>query len=328
MKQYDILCIGEILVDLISREPGKTLSESGVFSRFPGGAPANVAVGLAKLGQAVNFTGRVGDDSFGCFLKKNLEADGVGTSALVTDKERQTRLAFVSIDEQGERSFEFFVKNPADLALAAADINAMTLKRLKVVHFGSLALTDKNSRREFFRIVSQIPSDTLISFDPNYRSSLWRSETEAYETLNSFASKAHILKLDIEEAKFLYHSDSLDDVLGIMAFDTTQIVAITLGQNGCILKTRNFHVQVPGFTVDVADTTGCGDAFMAALIDGILVYDKKPQDLSISKLSIIGRRANAAGALTALQFGARSGLPTRSELDEFLLTVTDEKVNE
>lgn len=316
MKQSEIVCIGEILVDLISEK-------AGIFRQYPGGAPANVAVGLAKLGQRVEFAGRVGDDSFGRFLRQHLETAAIGIDSLITDRDRPTRLAFVRIDEQGERSFEFFGEYPADLALTAADIPARLLNRAKVIHFGSLALTDPKSLREFERIVEKAATDSLISFDPNYRSSLWRSETEAFKTLNSFASKAHILKMDIEEAKFLCNCDNLDDVLKMLIFDTTQIVAITLGKDGCVLKTGKFTVEVAGFDVNVMDTTGCGDAFMAALIDSLMISGKRPENLSCDDLYTIGRRANAAGALTAMQFGAMSGLPTCSELEKFLTTFTD-----
>lgn len=316
MKQSEIICVGEILVDLISEE-------AGIFRQYPGGAPANVAIGLARLGQAVSFAGRVGNDSFGRFLCQYLEKASVGTDGVVTDRDRQTRLAFVRLDEQGERSFEFFGEHPADLALTAADIPAMILKRAKVIHFGSLALTDSQSRREFERIVEKAGTDSLISFDPNYRAALWRSGINAFNVLNSFASKAQILKMDLEEAEFLCHCDDLDEVLETLNVAATQIIAITLGKEGCVLKTGNFTVKIPGFRVNAVDATGCGDAFMAALIDGILNLGREPEILSCDELNAIGRRANAAGALTAMQFGAMSGLPTRRELEEFLTKETE-----
>lgn len=313
MKQSDIICIGEILVDLISEG-------AGIFRQYPGGAPANVAVGLAQLGQAVSFAGRVGNDSFGRFLRQHLEKASIGTDGVVTDRDRQTRLVFVRLDEQGERSFEFFGEHPADLALTAADIPAMISKQAKVIHFGSLPLTNPKSYREFERIVEKVGTDSLISFDPNYRESLWCSEMDAFKGLNSFASKAHILKMDIEEAKFLCNCEDLDEALEILNSAATQVVAITLGRGGCVLKTKNFTVKVAGFKVNVMDTTGCGDAFMAALIDGILNLGREPEILSHDELYAIGRRANAAGALTAMRFGAMSGLPTSRELEEFLTT--------
>lgn len=316
MKQSEIICVGEILVDLISEE-------AGIFRQCPGGAPANVAIGLARLGQAVSFAGRVGNDSFGRFLCQYLEKASVGTDGVVTDRDRQTRLAFVRLDEQGERSFEFFGEHPADLALTAADIPAMILKQAKVIHFGSLALTDSQSRREFERIVEKAGTDSLISFDPNYRAALWRSGINAFNVLNSFASKAQILKMDLEEAEFLCHCDDLDEILETLNVAATQIIAITLGKEGCVLKTGNFTVKIPGFRVNAVDTTGCGDAFMAALIDGIVNLGREPEILSHDELYTIGRRANAAGALTAMQFGAMSGLPSRRELEEFLTKETE-----
>jgi len=301
MKQYDVICIGEVIVDMISQEPGKSLSDVEHFSKFFGGAPANVAVGLAKLGEKTAFAGRVGDDSFGQFLQQYLEKHSVNTDYITADNDHKTRLAFVSIDKRGERSFEFREKYPADLELRVDDIPLAFLEQAQVVHFGSLALTDPKCYIELTKIADAVStSDTLISFDPNYRPSLWQSASEAYRILKAFASKAQVLKLDIEEAKFLSDYNDIDSILKTLTFDTTQLIAITLGKDGCILKNREHCVEVPGFAIDAIDSTGCGDAFMAA----------------------IGSRANAAGAITVARYGAASGLPTRSEIDRFIKTAT------
>jgi len=318
MKHYDVICIGEILVDIISQEAGKSLVETAKFTRFPGGAPANVAVGLARLGQKVGFAGRVGEDFFGRFLLKHLRGENVITDCLIKDNEHQTRLAFVEVGADAERSFEFYGKSPADLAFVADDLSKSVLKKTKLLHFGSLALTDEHSRQEFDRIIGRRGSDTLISFDPNYRASLWKSEAEAFKILNSFAVKAHILKMDLDEAMLLCNCNSLADVLKSLSFETTQIVAITLGSDGCVLKSATHKCRIPGFSVKAVDTTGCGDAFMAALIDGILSTGKQPRTLSKDELYKIGCRANAAGAFTAMHYGAMSGLPTVAKLNEYI----------
>ncbi|MBU1875300.1 carbohydrate kinase [bacterium] len=319
MNQYDVICIGEVLIDMISQEPGKSLSEAGSFSKLPGGAPANVAVGLAKLDRNVAFAGRVGNDYFGQFLRQYLEKYSVNTDYLIADQDRKTRLAFVSIDEQGERGFEFWEKNPADIALVANDIPNTILNQSRIIHFGSLGLSDVKSRKEFNKIANAVKSPgTLISFDPNYRPSLWKSESEAFRVLNAFAAKAHILKMDIEEARFLCNCNSIDEILTSLTFKTNQIIAITMGRAGCILKNRDYYVKVPGFVVKAVDSTGCGDAFTAALLDGIIIFGEPLKLLSEDKLYTIGSRANAAGAITASQYGAMSDPPTRSEVDQFL----------
>jgi len=321
MKQLDVICIGEVLIDMVSKEPGKSLPDVERFAKYAGGAPANVAVGLAKLDRTITFAGKVGGDSFGQFLRQYLEKHSVNTDYLVADEERKTRLAFVSIDQQGERSFEFWEREPADLALSVNDVPHGLLDQARVVHFGSLALTDVTSRQEFNKIADTIKSpDTLISFDPNYRPSLWQSEAEAFQTLDAFASKAHVLKMDIEEAKFLCNCDSIDKILATLTFETTQIIAITLGKDGCILKNRDYCVKVPGFAVNAVDSTGCGDAFMAVFIDEIVSFGKSLRTLSKENLYTIGSRANAAGAITASRYGAMSGLPTRDEISQFIKT--------
>ncbi len=319
MKQCDVVCIGELIIDMISQEPGKSLSKAKTFSKFAGGAPANVAVGLANLSRNVRFAGRVGDDSLGLFLKQYLEDYSINTDLLIADQNLKTRLAFVSIDNQGERSFEFWEKNPADLALMADDVLQSAFNQSKIIHFGSLGLTDIKSRKEFIKIAKAVKSsDTLISFDPNYRSSLWKSESEAFRVLNAFASRAHIIKMDIEEAKFLCNCDSLDEILELLTFKTSQIVAITMGKDGCILRNRKYSVKIPEFKVNAVDSTGCGDAFMAALLDGIISFGEPPKSLSEEKLFTIGNRANAAGAIAATRYGAMSNPPTRSEIDQFI----------
>ncbi|MBN2602274.1 MAG: carbohydrate kinase [Candidatus Marinimicrobia bacterium] len=319
MKKYDVICIGELIIDMISQEPGRSLSEAENFSKFAGGAPANVAVGLANFDRNVAFIGRVGDDSFGKYLRQKMEKHSINTDYLIAVRGHSTRLAYVSIDEQGERSFEFLEKSPADLALMASDISQIELNQSKVIHFGSLGLADTKARKEFIKILNVVNStDTLISFDPNYRSSLWKSESEAYRVLNAFAAKAHILKMDIEEAKFLCNCHSTDEILKSLTFKTSQIVAITMGENGCILKNRKYSVKIPGFKVNVVDSTGCGDAFMAALIDGIISFEKTHKSLSEEELYTIGTRANAAGAIAATRYGAMSNPPTRSEIDQFI----------
>ena len=261
----------------------------------------------------------MGDDSFGQFLQQYLEKHSVNTDYLTADKDHKTRLAFVSIDKQGERSFEFWENNPADLELTINDIPLALLKQAQVVHFGSLALTDPKNYHELFKIADAISApDTVISFDPNYRPALWQSAAEAYRILNAFASKAQVLKLDIEEAIFLSDCNDIDSILKTLTFDTTQLIAITLGRDGCILKNREHCVEVPGFAIDAVDSTGCGDAFMAALIDGIIGFRKPPQILSEENLYMIGSRANAAGAITVARYGATNALPRKSELVEFI----------
>ncbi|HCK99560.1 MAG TPA: hypothetical protein DHW42_05570 [Candidatus Marinimicrobia bacterium] len=322
MRKYDVICVGEVLIDMISREPGKSLSETGSFSKFAGGAPANVAVGMAKLGRKVAFSGKVGRDPFGKFLRNYLNEYSVNTDLLQDDHFHKTRLAFVSIDRDGDRSFEFWEKSPADSALSLNDFSIDELNRANIVHFGSLPLCTPDSRKVFLQLINSLESpNTLLSFDPNYRESLWNTKEDAYKVLKTVASHVQILKMSLEEALFLSGENSLSKAVPELFFSSTKILAITRGKNGCFLKNQHAAVEVPAYKVEVKDTTGCGDAFLAGLLSGIIQSGKAPDELNEEELYLIGRRANAAGALTASRFGATEALPSQIELDEFMQSV-------
>lgn len=314
-KKADIVCIGEVLIDFISRDPCRGLAEVTSFEKFAGGAPANVAIGLAKLGTAVAFAGRVGDDPFGAFLVQYLNDRKVETTFLKKDSQHKTRLAFVCLDASGERTFEFWEKEPADTAIEIGDFPEELRDNIKIAHFGSLALSDEKSKTVFQQIAAHFEdSTTLISFDPNYRKSLWRSDEEARAVLGSFASQAHILKMAAEEALFLAKEVEFESAAQKLLNKKTKIIAITHGAQGCYLKTHQFHAVVPGFNVKTVDTTGCGDAFTAALLAKIIKIGLNIEGYTPEMLSDLGRYANAAGALVAGRRGGTASFPTEEEI--------------
>ncbi|MDD5540651.1 MAG: carbohydrate kinase [Candidatus Marinimicrobia bacterium] len=319
MKTYDVICLGEALVDLISQAPGKDLADVKLFKKFAGGAPANVAVGLAHLGCQVAFNGKVGDDSFGRFLKNFLNRNGVNTELLLNDPVHRTRLAFVEIADNGERAFEFAEKHPADSALKAGDFSLEFLKRAEIVHFGSLPLTVPTNRKLFNQLINQLNHEkVLTSFDPNYRPALWKTPRSAKMVLETIASQCRILKVNLEEARLLSGTECIEELLSKLFYSNTLLLAITLGKDGCILKNRQRRVEIPSFKVKVADTTGCGDAFTAGLLMGLLKSGRSPGELDESELLKIGQQANAMAALTATRFGATETLLKYHEIDMFI----------
>jgi len=160
--------------------------------------------------------------------------------------------------------------------------------------------------------------NTLLSFDPNYRESLWNTKEDAYNVLKTVASNVQILKMSLEEALFLSGENSLSKAVPKLFFDKTKILAITRGKNGCFLKNQHTAVEVPAYKVEVKDSTGCGDAFLAGLLTGIIQSDKIPGDLNKEEMYVIGRFANGAGAITVTRYGATDAFPTKSELVEFV----------
>ncbi len=315
----DVTCIGEILVDFVSTKKGASLSNSPAFMKFPGGAPANLAVGLVRLGVPTAFIGRVGDDSFGRYLCDELRKIGVMSGGIVYDKQHKTRLAFVSLTPSGERFFEFWESQPADSQLRFSDVDLPTLHQSKIIHVSSFLLLKEPARSSLIQIISEFQEgDCLISFDPNIRLDLWKTESKAKQLMMKVVRFTHILRLNDQEASFLTGLDNIEDAAHRLLKSGPRIVVITKGANGCYFRTENVNGHVDGFSVDVVDTTGCGDGFLAGLLQGLLQSDLKIEELTNEELHEICRLANAVGALVATKSGAITALPEKIVVEEFL----------
>lgn len=314
----EVVCIGEVLVDLLSTKHGK-LSDSPGFTKCAGGAAANVAVGLAKLGVRSAFSGRIGDDPFGVFLHRELARHGVDTSGIVYDSRRRTRLAFVSLTKSGERDFEFWERHPADEQLQRSDINVKKVSMAKIIHIGSFLLLDEPSRSTALWIAEVLHRrGCVISFDPNVRLSLWQSRPDARKIHLSLVKHATIVRLNAEEAYFLTGKRRLDSAVRQLRSLGPSVVVVTLGENGCYASSRQGATFVREFPVKVIDTTGCGDGFLAGFLAGMVKNSSTPDDISLEKLYSLCRYANAAGALTATRRGAAAAMPTASQVQKFL----------
>ncbi len=314
-----VTCIGELIVDFVSEEPGKSLIHARRFKKTAGGAPANVAVGLARLGVQTSFMGRVGDDPFGTFLCRELEQAGVNTSGISPAKEYKTRLAFVSLTETGERDFDFWELHPADIYLLRSHIDLRRLRKSRIVHISSFLLLNEPARSTLIGIISEIQSlGALISFDPNIRFSLWKSKTLAKQLLLKIIRFTSILRMNESEAQFLTGEDDIMRAAMKLEQMGPKLVVITRGERGCFVSSGGEGQEVDGFSVNAIDTTGCGDGFLAGLLFGILSEDKNPESLTRSELSAICRKANAVGALVATKQGAIPALPSLEELESFL----------
>ncbi len=165
---FSITAIGEILIDFT---PGGTDSKGNLlFVRNPGGAPANVLAMASKLGGKTAFIGKIGKDRFGLFLKKILEDNDIDTEGLVIDENYHTTLAFVELNEEGDRSFSFYRTEGADIMLTGEEVNKRNIDDCRIFHFGSVSLTDNPSKGAVQEAVSYAKKKgKLISFDPNYR---------------------------------------------------------------------------------------------------------------------------------------------------------------
>ena len=319
----DILCMGELLVDFVALEAEPSLDRVEAFGRFAGGAPANVAVGLARLGLDVGFLGKVGRDPFGTFLVSTLDAEGVDTSLLKRTPLGRTTLAFVTLTEGGERDFFFYRDSGADALLSADEIPEAELQGVKILHYGSVILS-QGPAREAARVAVRRARErgVLTSFDPNLRLSLWSAPEEAAREIEVSIREADIVKLNMEELQFLTGTTDMKEGLRqLWTKFRPSVLVLSLGKDGCFTMCEGEGTFVDGYSVDSVDTTGAGDAFMSGLLCGI----SRTVDEGIDLEKIDGMRlrnmlrfANACGAICTLKRGAMTTLPAMQDVVEFL----------
>lgn len=315
------VCLGEALIDFVADVAGVTLVECPGFRKAPGGAPANVAVGLVRLGVDAAFLGKVGEDPFGRFLEQTFSAAGVDTRFMRFDPDNRTGLAFVSLKADGDRDFVFFRNPSADMLYAPAEIPDAALEGCRIYHFGSISLIQDPSRAATLDALRRCREQgALISYDPNLRAPLWPNLDSARREILHALPLADVVKVSEEEAEFLFGAGSLESYAQRLLQAGPRLAVVTRGPGGSYLAARSgAAAQVEGFVVDVVDTTGAGDGFVAGLLSGLLAGDVVEPDAAA--LGELGRFSNAVGALTCRRKGAIPALPTRAEVDEFLGTV-------
>ena len=308
----DITAIGEILIDLT--QSGRT--EQGIprFDANPGGAPANLAVAASRLGAKTAFIGRVGRDSYGDFLRSTLEQNGVDVSGLSVDPRQHTTLAIVSLDDRGERSFSFYRDPSADVNLSFEDVPAELLADTRVLHFGSVSLTAEPSRSATLKAAREArEKGALISYDPNYRASLWPDEATAVRQMLQPLPLVDILKVSDEELPLLTGLSDPDRGSARLAEKGIRLVLVTLGAEGAFYRFGGRIGHVPGVKVQVGDTNGAGDTFFGAALSR-LVRAESLDALTAEELEDILRFANKAAAITTSRHGAIPAMPTLAEM--------------
>ena len=308
-----ITCFGELLVDMIALNSGKLTEVDGFLKKF-GGAPANTASGLAKLGLPVNYICKVGADPFGDFLKSGLKSYGVNISGVVTSPTGTTTLAFVSLTEKGERDF-FFIRGVHD----KIDPSEVELpKRTQFFHFGSLTQTSSSGLKATAKLVHQAhKQQAIISYDPNIREFLWGDLKLAKLVVLDTLKKVNILKVNEEEAELLSGETNPAKAASKLFRDSLDILIITLAGKGCYYHTANFKGYIPTIKVKVVDTTGAGDAFNAGFIAGLYQAKKSAAQLSKPELEKILRQATIIGSLTTTKKGAVSAFPDQQEINKY-----------
>lgn len=315
---FDIVAIGEMLIDFTPC--GTDAAGDLVFARKPGGAPANVLVANAKLGGSCAFIGKVGEDAFGRFLESVLKENHIDCQGLVFDRKIPTTLAFVTLDAAGERSFTFYRKPGADVQLFCDEVPFSLIDDCRILHFGSVSLTDEPSRSATLAAVQYAKSaGCLISFDPNFRPFLWPDEKAAIAEMETGLSLCDIVKVSEEEMLLLTGTSDLEQGSRQLMSWGPSMVLVSRGEHGSFVRVRDLCVSAPGFSVETIDTNGAGDTFLGAVL--YQLRGKQRQDLSAltpEELLKILTFANTAGAIATTRSGAIPAMPTREEITAFL----------
>ncbi len=323
----DVLCLGELLVDWVCTTLGAELDRAQSFTKAAGGAPANTAVGLARQGIGVGFIGRCSDDQFGMWLRSVLEADNIDTSGMKSDPNAQTRMAYVVTTMTGDRKLAEFSRIAcADALLEPGDLKPEQFARASVLHFGSISLIANPAAEATKKAVEMAKSSKLlISYDPNVRLGLWPSPEACKSKILETLKWADMVKINEDELNFLTGSRDFAAAEELRKAHNIPLLIITLDSRGAYISTAKGNRTVPGFQVSLVEATGAGDGFNSGVIAGLLPHIKNAADrrkvlenLEISELAEIIRRANAIGALACTRAGAIPALPTKQEIDVFL----------
>uniref|UniRef100_A0A0E0PVH4 fructokinase n=3 Tax=Oryza TaxID=4527 RepID=A0A0E0PVH4_ORYRU len=344
-----VVCFGELLIDFVPTVNGVSLAEASAFKKAPGGAPANVAVGIARLGGSSAFIGKVfqpssfsfkikrlffhytlfniqhmqvGDDEFGYMLADILKENNVNNQGLLFDAHARTALAFVTLRNDGEREFMFYRNPSADMLLEEKELDLDLIRKAKIFHHGSISLiTEPCKTAHIAAAKAAKDAGVLISYDPNLRLPLWSSADDARDGILSIWETADVIKISEEEVSFLTKGeDPYDDsVIKKLMHPNLKLLLVTEGPEGCRYYSKEFNGRVGGLKVNAVDTTGAGDAFVAGILSQLSVDFSLLQDEGRLKEAL--KFANVCGALTVTERGAIPALPTRQQVVDALTKV-------
>ena len=310
----DVVALGELLIDFtnVSADP----EGYPTMAAHPGGAPANFLAALTKFGVKTALLGKVGNDTFGKLLAGTLQKAGIETRGLVMADDVFTTLAFVTLDETGNREFAFARKPGADTKLSFAEIDLSLIDSAKVFHFGTLSLTDEPARSATCKAVAYAKEKgKLITYDPNLRKPLWNDLEEAKRQLIWGLSQADVVKISDEEVEFLFGLGVEEGAAYIMEQFGVKLVFVTCGAEGCFFRNKNGSGHVPSLSgIRVVDTTGAGDIFGGSALSQILRFGVAPEKLTRRELEAVTHFACTAAGLSTTKPGGISSVPEYNEV--------------
>ena len=318
----DVICLGEVIVDLIAMDKDVGLAGTKGFYKFPGGATANVAVGVSRMGAKGGFMGVVSDDAFGDYLKNSMDAENVDVSQIRLRKGERTVVGFIAVRSDHAKDVIFYKDHDSEMFLSAEELNPEFFAASSIFHFGIICLRTEHKRRTTLRALEIAGDKGLsVSFDVNYRSHAWPSQEMAQERFHEVLDYVDILKIAEEEWPLLFGEEENPESAQKIINRGVKALVISRGENGSTIVTPDFRENVPAFSIEAIETTGAGDAFTACMLSGlakILRSDRKIEDIEKPEWLEIIKRSNAAGAIACLKHGAMPAIPDTKALNDFL----------
>lgn len=314
----DVVALGELLIDFACKS--KDADGYPVLAAQPGGAPGNFLAALCKYGCSGALIAKVGDDTFGRLLTETLRQKNISDRGIIAAADVFTTLAFVTLDESGDREFSFARKPGADTCLTADEIPYELIDEGKVFHFGTLSLTDEPARTATQQAIAYARAHgKLISFDPNLRKPLWKSENAAREQIEWGLRQSDIVKISDEEIEFLWNISPEEGAQKLLTKYGVSLVYATLGPNGCHFANANGcgAVGTPEGITPI-DTTGAGDIFGGSAMSRFLKLGKAPAELTAEDMRSIARFACCAASLSTLSHGGIGSVVDEKDVLEIL----------
>jgi fructokinase len=304
---FDVVSFGEFLIDMVSTQKNVSLFDAPAFEPKPGGAPANVAVGVARLGKQVAFVGKIGKDDFGKGLRGLLANEGINTDGLLEDAEKMTTLAIVSLSDRGDPAFAFAVGAHANISIGELPT---VIENTRIFHFSSITLAHQPVHDTTHEAIRRARAKgVLISYDINFRPALYPDRARGAQIVGAPIPLVNILKMNGAELELI--TGESDVRKGLEVLDApAQLIAVTMAEKGCMYRFNGkiYTEKVPPVP-EVVDATGAGDSFMAATLAGF----RQPLDEDF--LAKLMHRACQAGAIATTKRGAIASLPYANQLD-------------
>jgi fructokinase len=317
----DVICMGELLVEFVSTTDNTSLIDAPGFIKAPGGAPANVAVAVQRLGLSAAFVGKVGNDPFGEYLRRCLADIDVDTRYLFIDPSARTTAVFVAVWDDGRKDLCFYRDPGADMLLDEAEISEQLFAGARCFHYGSISfITGPSAAAQHKAIQMARERGLMISYDPNYRPTLWPDSATAQRVIQDAFQYCHLAKVSEEEWRIATGTDDIDQGIANVLARGVELLIVSRGEKGAIATNGDYRVELPALDIEVVETTGAGDGFMAAFITRLLPEREKTGSLAKIERAVVAdalQFAIAVGALTCTRPGAIPALPTLDEVEHF-----------